>query len=82
MKLVKGSRGMHEDYHKLVSGLSPEESLLASMKLVQDSVEQYDLNLSQPDWLFSDIMQDVWLIRLNDAEVVLNFDVEFILWTS
>ena len=78
MKLVKGSRGMHEDYQKLVSGLSPEESLLASMKLVQDSVEQYDLNLSQPDWLFSDIMQDVWLIRLNDAEVVLNFDVEFI----
>lgn len=78
MKLVKGSKKVHEDYQKLVSGLSPEESLLVSMELVQDSVEQYDLNLIQPDWLLSDITQNVWLIQLNGAEIALDFDVEFL----
>ena len=77
MKLVKGSKKVHEDYQKLVSGLSPEESLMVSMELVQDSVEQYDLSLAQPDWLLSDITQNVWLIKLNGAEIFLDFDVEF-----
>ena len=77
MKLVKRSKKVHDDYQEFVSGLSPEESSLASMVLVQDSVEQYDLNLTQPDWLLSGIAQKVWLIKLNGAEVVLDFDVEF-----
>jgi len=78
MKLVEDSKKMHKDYQRLISGLSPEESLLVSMELVQDSVEQYDLSLTQPDWLLSDIRQNVWHVLLNGAEIVLDFDVEFI----
>tara|TARA_Y100001937_G_C7135408_1_gene339710 strand:- start:3591 stop:5891 length:2301 start_codon:yes stop_codon:yes gene_type:complete len=77
MKQADGVKRVHQDYLSFVSGLSPEESLVASMKLVEQNLELSGSISTTPDWLFVDFNENQWKIELNGAEVFLNFDVKF-----
>ena len=77
MKLVNNQISVYEDYSEIVSNLSPEESLVRSMQMVEDVVEQYDALHSKPKWLLSDITDNSWEIMLDTATVLIDFDIEF-----
>ena len=73
MKQADGVKRVHQDYLSFVSGLSPEESLVASMKLVEQNLELSGSISTTPDWLFVDFNENQWKIELNGAEVFFKF---------
>lgn len=76
MKLVDVEN--KNEYHRLVVGLSPSESVAQSKELVDKYVEGYDSDILAPAWLLSNYKDNVWNIRLDSATVKIDFDVAFI----
>lgn len=77
MKQIKVGKDTLQNYNKFVLGLTPEESFNNSSHLVSDYIQECVSPVGQPRWLESDIHDTQWAIKLVNASIVINFDIQF-----